>query len=397
MGEEQRMILEMVQQRTITPDEAVKLLEALEPFTLVPSQAAAGPKERKRGKRPARDEFSFIGQHQPSQGETMERGENDDAEGEGKWVSRWGTISARLGEVFEAAVEKVRGIDFDLGEFHWGNVHSVEEVFTGEMDVKQLAIAIPHGTVQLRGWDDPGYRIEVRSYVKEDQEEEALRLLRKQVRFKKEDRMFLELEQQRRYRVEVRGYVPRAWLEELIILTHHGAIQLQDLDVDRLALHSYNGNIAVHKVVGQRLDASAANGKLEVSESRFQETNLSGVNSPIEASGVFGDTTCRTVNALLQFQLIEPVEGQLFLKSTNGSIRVSLPENVSLQGELAGAFGKVFNELKEIEVLGEVREWLNHSYSFRTSETEKYHLRLTASCTNGSIYLLHHQKGIGEI
>ncbi|OUM88808.1 MAG: hypothetical protein BAA01_14360 [Bacillus thermozeamaize] len=396
MGEEQRLILEMVQQRTITPDEAVKLLEALEPFALIANTAATSPRERKRGKRPARDDF-FPVPHQLSHEEKEERRESWDAEAEGKWSSRWSLLSTRLGEVFESAIEKVRGLDFDLGEFHWGNVHTVEEVFSGEMDVKQLAIAIPHGTVQLRGWDDSGYRIEIRGYVKEEMEEEALRLLRKQVRFKKEERIFLELEKQRRFRAEVRAYVPRAWLEELIVVTHHGAIQLQDLDVDRLVLHSYNGNIAINKVVGQRLDATAANGKLEVTECRFQETNLSGVNSPIEAAGAFGDTSCRTVNALLHLQLAEPVEGQVFLKATNGSIRVSLPENVSLQGELAGAFGKIFNELTDIEVLGEVKEWLNHTYSFRTRETEQFHLQLMASCTNGSIYLQHHQESVGEI
>lgn len=396
MGEEQRLILEMVQQRTITPDEAVKLLEALEPFALIASTAATSPRERKRGKRPARDDV-FPVPHPLPHGEKEERREGWDAETEGKWSSRWNLLSTRLGEVFESAIEKVRGLDFDLGEFHWGNVHTVEEVFSGEMDVKQLAIAIPHGTVQLRGWDDSGYRIEIRGYVKEELEEEALRLLRKQVRFKKEERIFLEMEKLRRYRVEVRAHVPRAWLEELIVVTHHGAIQLQDLDVDRLVLHSYNGNITIDKVVGQRLDATAANGKLEVSGCRFQETNLSGVNSPIEASGSFGDTSCRTVNALLHLQLSEPAEGQVYLKVTNGSIRVSLPENVSLQGELAGAFGKIFNELTDIEVLGEVREWLNHTYSFRTREAEQSLLQLMASCTNGSIYLQHHQESVGEI
>jgi DUF4097 and DUF4098 domain-containing protein YvlB len=152
----------------------------------------------------------------------------------------------------------------------------------------------------------------------------------------------------------------------------------------------------MHQVVGQQLEAATGNGKLEVTECRFPHANLFSVNGPMEVSAVLGDATCRTVNGQMQVQLQAPAAGQLFLKSTNGSIRVGLPENVSVQGEFTGAFGKVYNALKGVDVLGEVKEWLNYTYLFRTAGADECQVRLTGNCTNGSVYLLHHPPAVRE-
>jgi len=374
MGEEQRMILEMVRQRTISPDEAVQLLKALAPFAaeVRPDPAVAGGGKRWRRTEDDRQQDDFRG-----------------GDADGRWFSRWGGLGTRLGEVFEAAVEKVRGIDFELGDFQWGHVRTVEEVFTGEMDGKQLAIILPHGTFSVTGWDDPGYRIEIKGFVKEEAEAEALRHLRKNVHFQKGERLVLDLEEQRRYRVEVRACVPRAWLEELTVVANNGSVQVSHLDVDRLIVHSHNGNIGLHQVVGQQLEATAANGKLEMTECRFPHANLLCVNGPMEVAAVIGDATCRTVNGPMHLQLQDATTGQWFLKATNGSIRFELPENVSAEGEFTGAFGKVYNALSGVDVLGEVKEWLNYTYLFRTAGEGTGHVRLTGNCTNGSIYLQH--------
>lgn len=385
MGEEHRMILEMVRQRTITPEEGVQLLQALVPFVTETASSQVpegGPKWR-----------PGAGVRRSGTGLTGEAALQDDAsrpgETEGKWSFRWGNLSARLSEVFEAALEKVRGIDLELGDFQWGAIRPVEEVFVGEMDGKQLTVVLPHGSIALSGWDDPGYRIEIKGYVKEEAEAEALRHLRKHVHFRKGEQMVLELEKHRRYRVEVRACVPRAWLEELTVVAYNGLIQLSNLDVDRMVLHSHNGAISLHQVVGQELEATAGNGKLEMVDCHCPQASLLSINGPMDVAAVLGDATCRTVNGPMHVQLQAPAGGQLFLRSTNGSIRLGVPENVSIEGELTGAFGKVYNTLPNIDVQGEVKEWLNYSYVFRTSGTEECHVRLTGNCTNGSVYVAH--------
>jgi len=383
MGEEQRMILEMVRQRTITPEEAVQLLKALAPFAVSPSVSespAAGRQWMRRGEHDRRDASPAA--------EPRERNDVGDGETDGKWGFRWGSLSARLSEVLEAAVEKVRGIDFELGDFPWGPVRTVEEVFAGEMDGKRLSVILPHGSVVLTGWDDPGYRIEIRGFVKEDAEAEALRHLRKNIHFRKGEQMVLELEKQRRFRVEVRVFLPRAWLEELTVVAYNGSVQLRNLDVDRLVIHSHNGSIVLQHVVGQQLEAATGNGKLEITDGCFPHASLMSVNGSLDVSAVLEEATCRTVNGQLHVQLQSPAGGRLVLKSTNGSIRVELPENVSVQGEFAGAFGKVYNAIQGVDVLGEVKEWLNYAVQFRTAGVEECQVRLTGNCTNGSVYLL---------
>jgi hypothetical protein len=167
----------------------------------------------------------------------------------------------------------------------------------------ELSLENTNGSVRLAAWDEPRVRIEA---VKHARSERALEELKVEIVGEGD-------------RLSVRTRHPRArW---------RGGSGRVDYDVRvprgaRVRVRNVNGRVEVEGV-GGRLEASTVNGSVDVTGARG-EVNASAVNGSVEVAVARVDPS-----------------GRSELRTTNGSVRLTLPREASADVEVRTVNGRV--------------------------------------------------------
>jgi len=128
------------------------------------------------------------------------------------------------------------------------------------------------------------------------------------------------------------------------------------------------------------LNIETTNGNVEVNDVSGR-IRMESTNGEILAKEINGLVRCNTTNGSIKvdFENI-PVEEDMFFKTTNGSIRLYLPENYGGHVDLKTTNGEVDSEFHIKEANYKKRTRLNGRINSGESD-------ITCSTTNGSIYL----------
>jgi DUF4097 and DUF4098 domain-containing protein YvlB len=128
------------------------------------------------------------------------------------------------------------------------------------------------------------------------------------------------------------------------------------------------------------LNIETTNGNVEVKEVSGR-IRMETTNGEVLAKEINGLVRCKTTNGSIKvdFEKI-PIEDDMFFKTTNGSIRLYLPENYGGYVDLKTTNGKVESDFHVKDVNYKKRTHLKGQINSGESE-------ITCSTTNGSIYL----------
>lgn len=282
MGDERKMVLDMLAQGKISVDQAEQLLQALGE-----SDAAS----------------------------RRWRGPNDQR----GFVDRINRVAAEMGEAGQELPSRLSGLldsIVGLATRFSCNAERVFEGLTSSADeIRKVDISTTNGSVKLRGWDGPGYRVAVRAQIKgEADRERAEATLSEGLRVSvKDGTLGLDcIDKSLLSSLSVDAAVPRRGKYDIL-------------------MNSRNGSVTVDGVEGGSVEARSMNGRITLDRLQADTVHASTKNGSIQASGELGRATIETANGSISASLNYENDGSLKMTTGNGSIKVEIPKNPAVQ------------------------------------------------------------------
>lgn len=245
-----------------------------------------------------------------------------------------GESGENLGKVIARLFSGGFGVGGPQFEFH-------EEV-RGELPVDgeiQVALTTSNGRITVDTWDDKGFRLDIRKTAHAATEAEAKELVKDGFEFSQD------------------GLNLTARSKEIGSLLSSGYSVGFTLTLPRdrkasLRLSSSNGRLTAERVTGTRLRASTANGRIVAEGCAFAETEMDTANGRIELTGKPGNLRATTANGRIEGQI--EGAGTWKMESANGRIEVNVKKEpgVAYEVDASTVAGRIeVTGLEDSEVL----------------------------------------------
>lgn len=246
------MILQMVAEKKITASEAAELLKALDGQAQAASQAAQAAQAAKVAQ-PSAGPASFVPPVPPAP-----RAPDP--------ASPPPSLGSGLSSFIEEVVERVTSAFGDFTGPRYEFPTEISGVFTEELI--PLRIMTGNGHVELKGWDQPGYKASILVKARGANEAEARARANEAYLVIAAENRF-ELEANRRFdwsdlTVSVTLFLPKEKLYRLEGRTGNGHILVEGVTLADGTATSGNGRITVRNAGADRLHVKSGNGSIEI-------------------------------------------------------------------------------------------------------------------------------------
>lgn len=319
MGEERKLILEMIKDGKITAEEAKELLQAMGEDT--------------------------KDNHYDEATETQHKEKNN--YGSNKEAS-WGIFSSLKNMI-------------NFGDIT-GPVYDFEEEYTHRFSSSNVSAKIntKTGKIILKGWDKDECFIKLTKKVKGLSEDKARDLAQSyQVLSLNENSIDTETIKNKHLNVSYEIYLPKKLIFTLDTSSVNGKVNITDITIDQGKVNSVNGKIIIENVEGSTLDISGVNGLIDIN-TKVDTVKCSTVNGSIKIRDTNqneGNVKASTVNGPVKIGLPRGVTGvKISSSSVNGRTRVEHPEL-----RIVSQSGKVMNRSCEVISDGAIRRLYNTS------------------------------------
>ncbi|MCS7273228.1 MAG: DUF4097 domain-containing protein [Fimbriimonadales bacterium] len=362
-------ILNLMQQGTVTPEEAAELIDAL--YEVSPTHEASqassetATAETSGGTSPVRGLFDQI-----------LRAAEEAVRATGQAVRRvdWQQIGRSVREQTQRSLEELRKVlqELEQGDWSLGRWSKYEVDLHQTMDFaigggQSLSIDLPAGDLHIIGGFDGG-RVEAaiclrganpqaveqakaRYSLTIEQTDEGVRIRAP------------ELEGDIRQKVDLTLRIPRQ-VNLRVRLEHKGDIEVEKLDgsVDlrtprgdmhlrhlrgSATLETVNGDIHLTDLQGDRLALTTVNGDVWLSEVKIDSGAFHLTNGDLEAERLTVRTLkAEAVRGSLTLELLEPVRGDIYLTTVSGDIVVALPDGNDCRVQLQTSAGDIECDLE---------------------------------------------------
>ena len=371
MREEQRMILRMLEEGKISAEEAETLLKAL----------GDGSKSAEAGSESPEDPWvrlEKMGEDFASKVEVAtERFSRSLEQNVGDRLSRLPKILAKF--PFLGYEESQEFTDVVKGQ-------------VGSGEVIAIGISNANGPIRVEGWSEDDYQLTMVQRLRGSDRE----LLRTRLF----DLGWEDGAERTDFRLTVPSLgdvsialhlmVPKDRMYEVELLSQNGSLRVEQLNGTNLKLDTVNGSTHLHSVKAHSIRGEGGNGSCEMKDVEAKAIRHSLGNGSYRVSVSAGDVDLLTTNGSVNVR-VSYVQGvtSYRLRTTNGAIKVSLPQedDLGLALDLQTSVGRITTEVKALEISRLERQGggsalTAHSVDY-SGKADK--LDLEASSTSGSI------------
>ena len=395
--DERKRILKLVEDGTISADEAINLLEAqskqkesaqaIPPSTYVEpvqkqeqeQQSTYEQQDKKRKTTGFEDLFSKLGNNKKVD-ELLHELRHDLSE-----------FSGRMMTLMNTTLSKVKDFDveFPFGEkveFDKNYVFNVEEVRGFEID-------IPNGRVTIEKGSEP--TIQVETHVKTSKMESELETIERFTeRFVelKDDKIEITT-QSKMAHVALRILVPEKHYDVFLIRLLNGGITLNNVDAKLFKAKTYNGNIKVEDVNFEHADLQSANGSIEARNISGDDLEAETANGRVYIDGAVREVEAESVNGHVVVTTTSSKPHKVKARTVAGSVELYVPKNVSLDGQVTSNFGRTDVGLSDVTTRLEEDQFLLKTLHFDKIIADAPVLKLVGESRTGSIIVRYTTRG----
>mgnify|MGYP003466812668 CR=1 FL=1 len=394
--DERKRILKLVEDGTISADEAINLLEALSkqkesaqttpPSTYVEpvqtqgqEQSTYEQQDKKRKTTGFEDLFSKLGNNKKMD-ELLHELRHDLSE-----------FSGRMMTLMNTTLSKVKDFDveFPFGEkveFDKNYVFNVEEVSGFEID-------IPNGRVTIEKGSEP--TIQVETHVKTSKMESELETME---RFTdglvqlKDDKIEITT-QAKMAHVALRILVPEKHYDVFLIRMLNGGITLNDVDAKLFKAKTYNGSIKLEDVNFEHADLKSVNGSIEARGISGDDLEAETANGRVYIDGAVREVEAESVNGHVVVTTTSSKPHKVKARTVAGSVELYVPKDVSLDGKVISNFGRTDVGLPDVTTRLEEDQFLLKTLHFDKIIADAPVLKLVGESRTGSIIVRYTTQG----
>ncbi|MDL4839275.1 DUF4097 family beta strand repeat-containing protein [Aquibacillus rhizosphaerae] len=361
MNEEQRKILKMVEDGIISSEEAEELFEALN----------YAEQEKKQS-------YELTEQVKWDQGESYHSNSKKQSSSNKK---------AKFLGFIEEAFNKVKNVDLD---FNFGTHTNVSHIYHSQhVDVSNIDIDIANGSFTLTPWNESDVRVECEAkvYQVSDQKQGRLKFLEDCSFDIVENRLQFNLPS-KQIKTDVVMKVPSKLYEKITIKLFNGPIDAGNINTKHLHAKTTNGAISLSTIDADLLYLETANGMIKLDQSNIKEVETETINGSIRLNGKYEAIDAQTVNGSIHCVWADAQTKTGFFRTTTGSIRLSVPQLVKIEGKVESNIGQIHCNLDDYNVLNETKEVIKRSLHFEANNQFSSLLHIEAETKTGSVWIL---------
>ena len=398
--DERKRILKLVENGTISAEEAIKLLEALSQQK-EPTQSTAPTvyntseqttneepsftfeEEKKRKTTGFEDLFSKLGNKDLNKkvDELMQELRHDLSE-----------FSGRMMTMMNTTLTKVK--DFDV-EFPFGEKVEFNKsyAFNAE-EVKGFEIDIPNGRVTVeKGTANPNVIIEaVIKTQKKETEQDTIEAFTDG---------FVELNdgkievatQSKLSHVVLNIILPEKQYDVFIIRLLNGGITINDMEAKLVKVKTYNGALKVENVVFDHANLQSANGAIEARGIQGDDIEAETANGRIYIDGDVKEVEAESVNGHVVVTTTSQKAYKVKARTMAGSVELYIPKHVSLDGQVTSNLGRTDVGLGDVAIRTGEGQFLQKTCYFNKMVEDAPLLKLVGEARTGSIIVRYTTQG----
>ncbi|WP_338838629.1 DUF4097 family beta strand repeat-containing protein [Kurthia gibsonii] len=381
MQDERKRILQLVENGTISAQEAITLLEKLD------------QKGTKSAEVPKKEEVkqSTHQQEQLKEEQTYKHTQEDEkSKKEDEFINDikrdFNEFGTKFMDFIGAAVNKVRDIDFSSmtsgnNKFSW-----IEPIENTLFD--NISVDMPNGQLTIRDSVDGSAYLEVsatplfRVGAQKDLSNEEIK---KQFNCGNDAGTLRIHNTAKMLKTDVIMYVPKGDYRRIRANLFNGGFTLHSINADQVNVETKNGSIHISDITFDSVDVESANGSIDIRDVAGREVEAETMNGRVYIDGSLRSIEAKSLNGHVVVTSKSQQTERIKANTAAGTIELYVPESVSLIGELSSTFGKMDVVLGDVEFLREDNQMFNKSVRFRKVVPDAHQLTIDGETQTGSV------------
>lgn len=250
-----------------------------------------------------------------------------------------------------------------------------------------IDVKVANGTVAFKTWDQEDVKVEakIKLYGKMagDSPMEAF-LERSDIDVDDETISFQV--PNKRVKADLTFYLPKRTYDHVSVKLLNGNVLVEELTAKDVYTKSTNGTITFKKIDATMLEIEGVNGEIKVLEGTILDNIIETVNGDVSISAAPESLSVSLINGDIRITAKEKTLRRVEASSANGNIKLALPNDLGVEGQVKTNLGSINSRLTDIEVVREKKDRGNQQLHFRRVLEESM-AQINASTTTGSIFL----------
>lgn len=360
MQEERKMILKMIEDGKITAEEGLALMKEL------------GQTEKAKTEKSTETSLS----------------NKVDWENGSEYRGRYNqpSFTTKFTEFIEQTVQKIKEFDLDL---NFGGSVEVNHIFHHrDTNIKNVDIAVENGSIEFKPWDEQDIRIECTVKVYHEKDVEAARkLFLDEVSFNVVDEKIRFKSRDKSMKINAIFYIPRQSFEEVSLYTFNGQLSGDSVEAVTFEAKTVNGRISFHTLNAKKVALETVNGSISVDKVDAEKVEAKTVHGTINVNTNGGLADIETLNGSIKYKLTDVTKSKAYLKTTTGSIEITVPADMKTEGEFKTVVGGFTCDLPKLQILDEKKEIVNKYVTFISNKGVEPVFYVDAEARTGSILI----------
>ncbi|MBD8035684.1 DUF4097 family beta strand repeat protein [Solibacillus sp. A46] len=392
MQEERKRILQLVENGTISAEEAIVLFEKLSSQKESTPQPVV-PTFEKQKEEPHKADPIFEEQKQKRKTTGFEDifGKSfNDKEFTKKMDEFMGDIkqdlsqfSTRMTGMVGAALSKFKDLDI---ETPFGEKVEFTKTFAYPIsDIKSIELEVANGKVDVvRATDE---LVTVNIFGKTPQkgtQEETISQVTENLSTLTNDKLFIQ-SANKFTQLNVQLAIPEKHYDVFIARLLTGSISIEQMDAKLIKARTYNGIVRLENVTFDHAELQASNGTVEARHVKGDDLEVETANGRIYIDGELKEVEAESVNGHVVITTTSSEAHKIKARALAGSVEIYVPKTVALEGQIFTNFGKADVGLNDVKLSEEEEQFLSKSLRFTKELEGAKLLKLVGESRTGTV------------
>ena len=362
MQNERQRILELVEKGTISAQEAITLLEALEQSGNSTQNVMNDVSKETQSFSTDKDSlFEEKPKDDDKKKDDFMKNFQDEMQDFRKDLTQIGSLFM---DMMNTAVKKVK--EFDVASPFGDKIEFTHTEEVAAANVESIIAELPNGNFSLESSEGETIQVicKVKAPLMNDSEEETRNHFLEQFVVKEDERSLRILSQLKLVQVNVKVLVPKDKLEKLSVRLMNGSVSLQDLNFEELKVKTLNGAIKGTKFNFGKADVDSSNGSIELTNVRGKDLEAETLNGRVYLDGALDEVEAKSVNGHVVVTTCSTNSSKIKAQTVAGAVELYVPRTISLSGKVVTNFGKVDVGIQDVSKMESQDQFLSKVVRF---------------------------------
>jgi DUF4097 and DUF4098 domain-containing protein YvlB len=364
MQEERKRILDMVENGTITAQEALALLEEL-------------------GKQSS--PIISLEKEEPKQEQTHAKNKHQNADFIEDLKRDFTVMGERFMQFMQGTVDKMKDFDFEMP---FGEPVVFEENLVKEQaSFDDISVNIANGKIEIQPTEEAYAHatVKVKSF-KNSTEEEAKARFAEEFIFTTEGNKLRVYSDMKTTSVQVMLFVPKKAYNHISARLFNGEFIAKNMEANSFKLKTTNGKITLDALTFKRADIETVNGAVQVQNVVGDSIEVETMNGRIYVDGKLKELEGSSVSGHVILTTKDKEARKIEGTAVAGTVELYVPKDVSLKGETTTQIGKIDVQLADVTQLNQSEQLLNKRVGFtKIVDSEAEPLKVYGDAKTGSV------------